>query len=344
MRVRFGAGETRYLADELDDLGWHRAMVICSPGRADLGHKIADTLGPRCAGVLAEAAEHVPTGVVEHAVAEIDALGADSCVAVGGGSAIGLAKAVALARGTPIAAVPTTFAGSEMTPVWGTTTGGHKTTGRDPRVLPRSVVYDPELVAGLPVPVAVTSGMNAMAHAVEALYAPDATPIVSLMAEEGIRALSGALPRIVHDPGDPDGRSDALYGAWLCGACLGATSMSLHHKLCHVLGGTLGLPHAPTHAVVLPHVLAFNLVAVPEQAAIVAQALGGGADPAMSLWEFAAHVQAPRSLQSLGMDEGDIDRVAVEVTAASYGNPRPTTVDHIRGLLRAAWAGAPPQS
>jgi maleylacetate reductase len=302
---------------------------------------ISGALGDLSAGVHAEARMHVPVEVARRARERAVELGADGCVAVGGGSAVGLGKAIALEHGLPVVAVPTTYAGSEMTPVWGLTEDGRKRTGRDRRVLPAAVVYDPELTVGLPVGVTVTSGFNAIAHAVEALYAPDASPIISLMAQEGIRALTGALPTLVDDGTDLDARTEALYGAWLCGACLGATTMSLHHKLCHALGGTLDLPHAPTHAVVLPHALAYNQHAAPQAAAAIGRALGS-ADPARGLWDLAGRLGAPRGLKELGMAEADIDRVAEQVVANPYANPAPVTADGVAALLRAAWAGEPP--
>ncbi len=344
MRVRFGVGSLSTLPEELDQIGLKRVLVLCSPEQEETGNQVAEALGERCVGVLPEAVMHVPNEVAQRASDEASRVGADGCVAVGGGSAIGLGKAIALKHGLPIVAVPTTYAGSEMTPVWGLTTDGRKETGKDPRVLPRSVVYDPELTKTLPAAMSVTSGINAIAHAVEALYAPDATPIISLMAEEGVRALAAALPAIVANSSDPEARSNALYGSWLCGACLGATTMSLHHKLCHALGGTLNLPHAQTHTVVLPHALAFNQPAAPEAAAALSRALGGAADPAERLWQMAGELNAPRSLAELGMKEEDIDRIAEEVTSRSYGNPRPITYDDVRGILHAAWAGKPPSA
>jgi maleylacetate reductase len=204
------------------------------------------------------------------------------------------------------------------------------------------VLYDPEMTLSLPAQMSATSGMNAIAHAVEGLYAPDATPIVSLMAEEGARALAAALPRIVADGSDLDARAEAQYGAWLCGAVLAATTMSLHHKLCHTLGGTLDLPHAQTHTVVLPHALAFNQSAAPQAVAALSRALGGVPDPARELWELAGRLGAPRSLAELGMAEADIPRIADLAVAKPYANPRPVTRDGVESLLRAAWAGAPP--
>ncbi|QFR03144.1 maleylacetate reductase [Streptomyces phaeolivaceus] len=342
MRVVFGAGVVKSLPNEIAHLGFERALVLCSPEQEETGRAVAATLGERTAGVLAEARMHVPMEVADRARDRAGELGADCCVAVGGGSAIGLGKAVALAHGLPVVAVPTTYAGSEMTPVWGLTEGGRKRTGRDPRVLPVSVLYDPELTLTLPVGMSVTSGMNAVAHAVEALYAPDATPIVSLMAEEGVRALAGALPDLVRTPDDIEARGRAQYGAWLCGACLGATTMSLHHKLCHSLGGTLNLPHAPTHTVVLPHALAYNQSGARHAVAALSRALGAAPDPARRLWDLAGELGAPRSLRELGMAETDIARIVDEVLANPYANPVGVTADGLTRLLRAAWAGEPP--
>jgi alcohol dehydrogenase class IV len=182
---------------------------------------------------------------------------------VGGGSTTGLGKAIALATGLDQIVVPTTYAGSEMTPILGQTERGVKTTQRSPAILPEVVIYDVDLTLTLPPALTATSGLNAIAHAVEALYAQDRNPIVSLMAEEGIAALARSLPVLVDAASDLAARSDALYGAWLCGACLGAVGMALHHKLCHTLGGSFDLPHAETHAVVLPHAVAYNSAAAP---------------------------------------------------------------------------------
>jgi maleylacetate reductase len=346
MRVVFGAGSLAQLPDEVAALGLTRVLVLCSPEQEDTGRAVAAALGERAAGVLPEARMHVPIEVARRARDRAAELGADGCVAVGGGSAIGLGKAIALEHELPVIAIPTTYAGSEMTPVWGLTEGGQKRTGRDVRVLPRSVLYDAELTLTLPAGMSVASGLNAVAHAVEGLYAPDATPIISLMAEEGTRALAAALPRIVADGGDLEARAEAQYGAWLCGAVLAATTMSLHHKLCHTLGGTLDLPHAQTHTVVLPHALAYNQPAAPDAVAALARALGGTSDPARELWELAGRLDAPRSLAELGMQEADIPGIAelavAEGGGSSYRNPRPVTRDGVEALLRAAWAGDAP--
>jgi maleylacetate reductase len=261
-------------------------------------------------------------------------------IAIGGGSAIGLAKALALTTHAPIVAVPTTYAGSEMTDILGETAGGRKRTRRDPAILPETVIYDVALTMGLPPALTATSGLNALAHAVEALYAPDRNPVLTLMAGEGVRALGSALPALADAPADREARTRALYGAWLCGAALGGTTMALHHKLCHVLGGSFGLPHSETHAVVLPHAAAYNAAAAGQLLTPVTEALGGS--PGSALHRLARRIGAPRSLRELGLAEGDIDRAAALTVEAPYWNPRPVERDAVRALLAAAWEGAPP--
>ncbi|MFZ3599347.1 maleylacetate reductase [Streptomyces sp. BH104] len=342
MRVVMGAHALDRLADEIDHVGLKRVMVLCSPGRRELAQRVADLIGTRTAAIHPHARMHVPAESAAEAQRRAAEVNADGCVAVGGGSAIGLGKIVALKYGLPVVAVPTTYSGSEMTPVWGLTEDGVKRTGRDTRVLPVSVLYDPELTAALPAAVCVTSGMNAIAHAVEALYAPDASPITDLMAGDGVRALAESLPDVVADGADLDARARAQYGAWLCGACLGATTMSLHHKLCHALGGTLDLPHAPTHTVVLPHALAYNQDAAPRAKAALARALGTSIDPATHVWNLAGRLGAPRSLRELGMAESDIERIVRVALAHPYANPREVTAEGLRGLLHDAWSGRPP--
>ncbi|MFH9060087.1 maleylacetate reductase [Streptomyces coeruleorubidus] len=323
-------------------LGLRRSLVVCGSRGEAVARAVADALGDTCVGVHAEARMHVPVEDADRAVAAVRAAGADGCVAVGGGSAIGLGKAIALRTGLPLIAVPSTYSGSEMTPVWGLTEHGTKRTGRDPVVQPRSVVYDPTLTLTLPVPLTVTSGVNALAHAVEALYAPDTSPLISVMAGEGVRAMAEALPRLAADPEDLDARSRALYAAWLCGTCLGSTTMGLHHKVCHVLGGTFRLPHAETHTVVLPYVLAHNAPAAPHALAVLRRALGAD-DAPRALWELAGCLGAPRSLAELGLAEGDVTPAADRVAGEPYANPRPVTADEVRAVLRAAYEGDPPE-
>ncbi|MFB4309775.1 maleylacetate reductase [Actinomadura sp. GTD37] len=343
VRVVFGAGVLGELPAEVAALGAARALVLSTPGRRAGAERVAALLGDRAAGVHAGAVMHVPAEAAAAACRAAGAAAADALVPFGGGSAVGLAKAVAKETGLPIAAVPTTYAGSEMTPVWGITEGGVKRTGRDRRVLARTVLYDPSLTLGLPPAVSAASAMNAMAHAVEALYAPDASPVISLMAEEAVRALAGALPEVVRDPGGLPARTRALYGAWLCGTCLGATAMGLHHRLCHILGGSLNLPHAETHAVLLPHALAYNAPAAPDAARALRRALGRD-DPARALWDLSGSLGLPRSLAGLGADPAHLDGVVARALAGGFANPRPVEEAGLRALLGRAWQGRPPDA
>ncbi|MDO5058114.1 MAG: maleylacetate reductase [Lautropia sp.] len=342
MRVRFGEGAMAHVAEEVEHLGAKAALVLCTPQQRDSAEAVMKALGDRAAGIFDGAVMHVPIETAEAARQAAADLGADCCVAIGGGSTIGLGKAIAMTSPLPIIAIPTTFAGSEMTPIYGITEGGLKRTGRDPQVLPRSVIYDPALTATLPPRIAATSGINAIAHSVEALYAQDANPIISLMAEESIRALARSLPRLVDSEGrDAGANAEALYGAWLAGACLGAVGMAIHHKLCHTLGGTFNLPHAEMHTIVLPHAVAYNREAAPEAMARISQALGGG-DPAVGLYELARRLNVPLALKDIGMPEDGLERAATLATENPYYNPRPIERDAILALLRDAWQGVPP--
>jgi maleylacetate reductase len=342
-RVIFGAGTLARLGDEVDRLGLRRVLVLSTPPQQPDAERLAASLGDRAAGVFAGATMHTPVEVTERAMAEVAARGADGIVAVGGGSTIGLGKAIALRIDLPQIVVPTTYAGSEMTPILGETKDGLKTTQRGPKILPETVIYDVDLTLTLPPAMSATSGINAIAHAVEALYSPDRNPIISLMAEDGIAALARALPVIVSDPSDRSARSDALYGAWLCGACLGAVGMALHHKLCHTLGGTFDLPHAETHTVVLPHAVAYNAASASEAMARITRALGTS-DAARGIYDLAGRLGAPRALRDLGMPEGGIDRAAEFAASSPYPNPRSIERGAIRELIARAWAGDPPQS
>ena len=341
-RIVFGAARLQQLAAEAERLGARRVLVLSTPGHAHLGERAAALLGGRAAGCFAQAVMHVPVALARRATDEARRLQADATVAIGGGSTIGLAKAVALELGLPILAVPTTYAGSEVSPIWGLTDDGVKRTGRDPRVLPRTVIYDPELTLTLPPGLTVTSALNAMAHAAEALYAHDGNPVAALMAEEGIRACASALAPLGTRPTDPDARTQLLYGAWLCGTMLGAVSMGLHHKLCHTLGGSFGLPHADVHTVLLPHALAYNAPLAPEALARIARALAAD-DAPRALQQLAAQHGAPTSLRTLGMPAAGLDRAADLAVANPYPNPRPLERAALRALLQRAWDGAPPQ-
>jgi maleylacetate reductase len=331
-RVVFGAGAFDRLAFELDTIGARRALAVTTAGRAGTLDRFREQLGPSLAGVCDLAISHVPVERVRATVEIVDRLAPDVLVAIGGGSAIGLAKAVALERPLPIVAVPTTYAGSEMTNIWGITDGKVKRTGRDWRVAPRLVVYDPALTLSLRPDVAAASGMNAMAHAVEAMYAADAGPLATAAAEDAIRALARALPAIVSRPDDIEARMMAMRGAHAAGVALQHASMGLHHKICHVLGGSFGLPHAATHAAVLPRVVAFNAPAAPDAMARIASALGAD-EAAAGLRALNQTLGLTMSLSSLGLRAQDIPRAAELVTSSPYANPRPVTVEAVKEML-----------
>lgn len=339
-RVVFGAGSVARLAQEVDKLGARRVLVLSTPGRAADVKRLAATLGDRYAGLYDKAVMHVPIEVAEDARRAAQAAHADCCVVVGGGSTIGLGKAIALTSGIPVLAVPTTYSGSEMTWVQGFTEGGRKRTQVDPKMLPKTVIYDPELTLGLPPETSAASGINAIAHCVEALYAKEANPIVSLMAEEGIRALAASLPLIVRNPNDREARGEALYGAWLAGMSLN-TGIALHHKLCHTLGGTWNLPHAETHAIVLPHAVRYNRDAAPAAMTRIARALGVE-DAAGGLYDLEVKLGLKMKLADLGVPAGDLERAASIALEAPYPNPAPVTYEGVLALLRNAHAGLRP--
>ena len=341
MRVVFGAGSLSQLPAELERLGAKRALVLSTPEQAASAAEVARALGGRVAGTYDKAAMHVPIEIAEDARRMARELGADCCVTVGGGSTTGLGKAIALTSPMPILAVPTTYAGSEMTPIYGLTEGGAKKTGRDVRVLPKAVIYDPELTLSLPPALSASSGMNAIAHSVEALYAQDANPVISLMAEEGIRALAKALPSIMKTPRDLEARSEALYGAWLCGIALGSAGMALHHKLCHVLGGSFNLPHAETHSIVLPHAMRYNQDAAREAMTRVERALGSQS-AAAGVFDLEQRLGLPMRLSDLGFKEKDLERAARIATETPYPNPRKVEYAPVLELLRNAYEGQRP--
>jgi maleylacetate reductase len=340
-RVVFGSGTLERVRAEAERLRIQRALVVTTPEQVAHGRAVIDRLGDRAAGGFHRAAMHTPIEITRAALDAVHGLAADGVIAIGGGSTTGLGKAIAVRTGLPQIVIPTTYAGSEMTPIVGETEAGQKTTRSSPDILPETVIYDVELTLGLPAALSGTSGINAIAHAVEALYAREANPITQLMAEQGIAALGRALPAIAAAPDDRTARSDALYGAWLCGICLGAVGMALHHKLCHVLGGAFGLSHAETHTIVLPHAVAYNAAAAPDAMARVALALGAS-DAAGGLYDLAGAVGAPRSLAAIGMPASGLDRAADLAVANPYWNPRPLDRAAIRDLLERAFAGARP--
>jgi alcohol dehydrogenase class IV len=340
-RVIFGAGSLAQLRAEVERLQVRRALVVSTAEQVDQAKVVEQLLGDYVAGLFPGAKMHTPVAVTDEALSMIAHSGADGIVAIGGGSTVGLSKAIALRTDLPQIVIPTTYAGSEVTSILGETRGGIKTTRRSLKVLPEVVLYDVNLTSSLPALLSVTSGLNAIAHAAEALYARDRNPIVTMMAEEGVRSFVDALPKIILEPANQDARSRAQLGAWLCGLCLGSVEMALHHKLCHTLGGAFDLPHAQTHSVILPHAMAYNLTAVPLAREQLARAVGHS-DPALALYHIASRLGAPLSLRELGMQARDIDKAADLAAQNPYWNPRPIHRDDIKGILTRAWAGDPP--
>ncbi len=339
-RVVFGSGTLSQVGDEVARLGRTRALLLSTPHQKLEAAALASDLGLLSAGIFAGAAMHTPVEVTEDAVRAFRDADADCVVSLGGGSTTGLGKAIATRTGADQVVVPTTYAGSEMTDILGETAGGAKTTRRDPSIRPEVVIYDVDLTLSLPVGLTMTSGLNAIAHAMEAFYAPDRNPIIELMSRDALRAFKAGLPVLAADPKNRAARGEALYGAWLCSASLGYVSMALHHKLAHVLGGSFGTPHAETHAILLPHTTGFNAAAVPDLLQPVADVFGG--PPGAGLWDFARSVGAPLALRNLGLTEADLDRAAEIAVASPYQNPRAFTERDIRALLQAAWEGTRP--
>lgn len=339
-RVIFGAGSRAKIGEELDRLGIERAIVISTPDQSALAGEIAQDIGKRAGIMYPGAVQHTPVEVTEAALQAVESVRADGCLAIGGGSTIGLSKAIAYRTDLPQLVVPTTFSGSEMTAILGQTEEDRKTTVTDPKILPETVIYDPELAITMPSFIAGPSGMNAIAHSVEALYAKERNPIISMLAEASIRALGNALPVLMEKP-NLSAFSEALYGAWLAGVCLGSVGMAIHHKICHTLGGTFNLNHADIHALMIPYTAAYNREAAPEAMAAIARALDSDDGP-MAIYNLMRRTASKRSLAEMGLTEGDLEKAADIATQNPYYNPRPVTRDGIREILQAAFEGRAP--
>lgn len=341
-RVVFGPGSSRTrLAEEVALLGAARVLVVSTEQELPLAAELAEPIGSGVVAHFTGVRPHVPAEVVTAVLELVATAGVDGVVSIGGGSTTGTAKAIALRTGLPVLAVPTTYAGSEMTPVWGLTEAGRKTTGRSARVQPRTVLYDPQLTRSLPIGLTVSSAMNAVAQCVEAFYAAGSNPLTDLFAAEGIRAVAAGLPGVVDDPGDIDGRSELLYGACLAGSAFAVAGSGLHHKICHVLGGAFDLPHAETHAIVLPHVAAFYEPAVEALRRWVTPVLGR-ASAAAGLAALGAHAGAPTALRDIGLQVADIDVAVAQVLAKDLSGPRPVGESDVRHILSDAYYGKLP--
>ncbi|KAH7114534.1 putative maleylacetate reductase [Dactylonectria estremocensis] len=339
-RVLFGSGTKAKLIGELSRLKLSSPLLLSTPGKVKQAEDIKELLQGRCAGIFSEATEHTPMEVTRRAVKVAESSSADSIVSIGGGSTIGLGKAISVQTKLYHIAIPTTYAGSEVTPILGETSAGQKTVRSDISILPGTVIYDVDLTMTLPIAFSSLSGVNAIAHAVEALYARNANPITNLLAQEGIIALASALIELIEDPTSRSARSSALYGAWLCGICLGSTQMALHHKLCHIIGGSFNLPHAETHTIMLPHTLSYNSPEIPGAMQALSKAIpDSNGDAIKGLNVLLAKLRGPKGLRELGMTEDGIDRAADIAMSESFWNPRKIERDGIRELIRRAWAG-----
>jgi len=344
-RVIFGSGSIKKLPDEVKRLGLKAPLFLSTPQQVTQAEVIQELVNKTfivSAGIYSQATMHTPYHVTEDAMSFMKTKSADCVVSIGGGSTIGLGKAISIRTGLPHICIPTTYAGSEMTPILGETQGEKKTTRSDSKILPETVIYDVDLTITLPSSLSATSGVNAIAHAIESLYATNTNPIISLFALEGIKALAQALPEIMNNPESKAAREGAQYGAWLCGTCLGTSAMGLHHKLCHTLGGSFKLPHAETHTIVLPHALSYNAPAIPEVMKQLAIALPGShGDATEGLNSLLEKLKVKRALKDFGMKEADIDKATEIAMIAQYPNPRPLEEKALRELIRRAWAGEP---
>ncbi|CEN61391.1 Putative Maleylacetate reductase [Aspergillus calidoustus] len=341
-RVVFGSGTLQKLPDEIARLDKKAPLILSTPQQVSHAERVKEVLGGHVAGIFTEATMHTPTHITDKAVEYAKAQNADLVVSIGGGSTIGLGKAISIRTGLYHICIPTTYAGSEMTPILGETADGLKKTRSDPKILPGTVIYDVDLTMTLPSAMSATSGVNAIAHAVEALYARNTNPVINLMALEGTRALASALPDIVENPSSQSARSLALYGAWLCGTCLGSVGMSIHHKLCHTLGGSFNLPHAETHTAVLPHAISYNAPNIPEAMKKLAEVLPeSNGDAIHGLNVLLEKLKVKRGVKDFGMKEEDIDKAADIAVGNPYWNPREIQREPIRELIRRVWAGEP---
>ncbi len=334
-RVLIGPGARHLVADEVARLAGARVLLVATPSARAAADAVAADLGPRLAVRFDRPAVHTPVAVTTEVMTLLEGPGADCVVAIGGGSAIGLGKAVAARTGIEQIAVPTTYAGSEVTPVLGETENGVKTTRREAELAPRTVVYDPELTQGMPPGLTRTSAMNALAHAVEALWAPDASAVTDALATEAAEGIIGELPRVLTEPADPTARARLQSAAWLAGLCLAGTRMGLHHQLAHVLGGAFDLPHAELHSLLLAHVMAFNLPAAPSASRRLHRVTGG--DPVAAVSELAGAHEGPTTLGALGVPRAELPAIAERIVDRPYPNPRTLDVPSVAALLDAAW-------
>lgn len=342
-RVVFGPGKIDTLSDEIGYLGAKRVMFCCTPGREEQVTQLAGTSVDHRVKICPIAKSIISEDLVVEGRRRAKQFGADCLVTFGGGSALGLAKLIALEFDIPIIAIVTTYAGSETTGLRGMFEDGKRVLKRSSRMLPKTIIYDPELSVSLPLEISIASAVNSMAHAVSSFLGEHPNPVTNLIAEEGLRVMRSALPRIADSPVDVNARGDALYGAWLCGSTLNTAGVVFHHKVCHVLGGSFKLPHAITHTIILPHSTGYNRDYAPEAMSRIARAFGDeNSDAAGEVFDLLTHIGAPTTLKDIGMSGSDLDEAAKLITTDPYFNPGPVEYEPVREMLDDAWSGTRP--
>lgn len=340
-RVVFGENSTLKLCDEVRLLGGSRALIACTKNMVSRMDHVIDGLGENCVGIFDGVEPHCPEHVAMAALQMFKDKKADVIVAVGGGSTIGVGKAITLRTGVPFIVVATTPCGSESTPIHGMLIGNKKKTGRDPKVIAKTSIYDPVLTTSMSAHHTATIGMNSLAHCVEALYANVKSPISDLMAINGIKALITGILGSVKNPNDLGYRAQVLYGGMLSGYCVTLAGIALHHKLCHVLGGHHGIPHGESNSVILPYAVAYNETAAPDAMAKIKDAMNTNSASG-GIYDFATEIGVPKSLKELGMSEEDLDAAARETVKTTPYNPKPVDVKSVREMLQQAYEGSRP--
>jgi maleylacetate reductase len=340
-RMLFGGGTVGEIRAEAFRAGMSRLLILCSKGRRELADFVAALLGDMNVGICDAAVPNMPQEAFDRVCEQLQSSKAESFVALGGGSSIGLAKAVAASTRFPFIGVITTLSGSEMSSKWALGRGLGRKAGNDQRALPTIAIYDPDLIQGLPPRVMAASGMNALAHAVESLYGEDTNPVVQTLAEDSIARLAAHLPQAAADAGNAGARSEALYAAWLAANFRSATC--IHHVIAQQVRQLFDLDHAQTHAVVLPYALAFNAPAIPAAMEALRRALKTD-DPPGAIYELNKIMGLPTSLAAVGMPaERLADAVDVVMKVKGY-NPRPYASANVIAILERALAGEPPRT
>ncbi len=376
--IIFAAGSVARLRDAVEHFHMRRLMLCTTGSLRRAGHikLVEEALGSRLVAVFEHVQPHVPDFQVAEALELASEKEIDALIGMGGGSPIGMAKAVSLALEEkrpgeparaafpidqpliPVVAIPTTYAGSEMTPTFGITYHNdgvtRKVTLTDAKITPKLVMYDPLLTLHLPPEITASTGINALAHCIEALYSITRNPLSTSMALSGVRSIYNALPCCYVDGNDLEARTEMLVGAFLAGSALSHVSMALHHGLCHILGGTAGVPHGVANSIILPHAVRFNIDATAPQLAQAAEAMGVGRNTSASsiddavvaeevverIYTLIGQMKLPQHLRDVGVKETDLPNLAQLAlqSRAVQSNPKPiTNAAQIEVVLRAAW-------